>query len=103
MSNVLFEIGCEEIPARFMPGFLADLKKKAEEKLARERLTFDAVATVGTGTTTMLRAMVPVSVLASVTRAVKLYVPATFGVPLMTPAAFMLRPGGRAPAVIDQV
>ena len=24
--NVLFELGCEEIPARFMAGFLADLK-----------------------------------------------------------------------------
>jgi glycyl-tRNA synthetase beta chain len=48
MSNVLFELGTEEIPARFMPGFLADLKKKAVEKLVRERLTFDAVQTLGT-------------------------------------------------------
>jgi glycyl-tRNA synthetase beta chain len=48
MSNVLFELGCEEIPARFMPGLLADLKKKAAEKLARERLTFGPVITLGT-------------------------------------------------------
>ncbi|MFH1542602.1 MAG: glycine--tRNA ligase subunit beta [bacterium] len=46
--NALLEIGCEEIPARFMPGFLADLKKQAEEKLTRERLTFTSIETVGT-------------------------------------------------------
>ncbi|MBN3032897.1 MAG: glycine--tRNA ligase subunit beta [Candidatus Saganbacteria bacterium] len=48
MPNALLEIGCEEIPARFMPEFLADLKQKAEEKLKRERLSFSAVTTVGT-------------------------------------------------------
>src|SRR3989338_368318 len=48
MSNVLLEIGCEEIPARFMPGLLADLKKKAAEKLARERLAFGKIETLGT-------------------------------------------------------
>jgi glycyl-tRNA synthetase beta chain len=48
MPNALLEIGCEEIPARFMPEFLKDLKLKAEEKLKRERLTFSRVATVGT-------------------------------------------------------
>ncbi|MDD5594487.1 MAG: glycine--tRNA ligase subunit beta, partial [Candidatus Margulisbacteria bacterium] len=46
--NALLEIGCEEIPARFMPEFLKDLKLKAEEKLKRERLTFTHIATVGT-------------------------------------------------------
>lgn len=46
--NLLLEIGCEEIPARFMPGFLSDLKTKAEEKLRRERLTFGQVQTLGT-------------------------------------------------------
>lgn len=46
--NALLEIGCEEIPARFMPEFLKDLKTKAEEKLKRERLAFTRVATVGT-------------------------------------------------------
>lgn len=46
--NLLFELGCEEIPARLMPGFLDDLQKKTSEKLARERLTFDRVVTLGT-------------------------------------------------------
>jgi len=48
MLNALLEIGCEEIPARFMPGFLEDLKKKAEEKLKRERLACSRVLTLGT-------------------------------------------------------
>jgi glycyl-tRNA synthetase beta chain len=48
MPNALLEIGCEEIPARFMPEFLKDLKTKAEEKLKRERLFFTCIATVGT-------------------------------------------------------
>jgi len=48
MLNALLEIGCEEIPARFMPGFLLDLKKKAEEKLTAERITFSKVETLGT-------------------------------------------------------
>ncbi|MDO5115815.1 MAG: glycine--tRNA ligase subunit beta [Synergistaceae bacterium] len=34
MSELLFEIGTEEIPARFMPGALADLKQYAEEELS---------------------------------------------------------------------
>ncbi len=46
--NALLEIGCEEIPARFMPGFLADLKQKAEEKLKAERIGFGQVITLGT-------------------------------------------------------
>ncbi|MBU1027003.1 MAG: glycine--tRNA ligase subunit beta [Candidatus Margulisbacteria bacterium] len=46
--NALLEIGCEEIPARFMPGFLADLKAKAEEKLRAERIGFGQVITLGT-------------------------------------------------------
>ncbi|MFH1347324.1 MAG: glycine--tRNA ligase subunit beta [Candidatus Margulisiibacteriota bacterium] len=48
MSNALLELGCEEIPARFMPGFLKDLKEKAEEKLKRERISFSQVKTLGT-------------------------------------------------------
>jgi len=47
--NTLLELGCEEIPARFMPGLLADLKAKAEEKLRRERISFGKVETIGTG------------------------------------------------------
>ena len=46
--NLLLELGCEEIPARFMPGFLDDLLNKTTEKLTRERLTFDRVVTLGT-------------------------------------------------------
>ena len=48
MLNALLEIGCEEIPARFMPGFLEDLGKKAEEKLRRERISFSNIQTLGT-------------------------------------------------------
>ena len=48
MPNALLEIGCEEIPARFMPEFLKDLKAKAEEKLKRDRLSFTEVRTLGT-------------------------------------------------------
>lgn len=47
-NNALLEIGCEEIPARFMPALLHDLKKKAEEKLAASRLTYSKVETLGT-------------------------------------------------------
>jgi glycyl-tRNA synthetase beta subunit len=39
MLKALLELGCEEIPARFMPGFLKDLKERAEEGLRRERLS----------------------------------------------------------------
>ena len=46
--NTLLELGCEEIPARFMPGLLADLKMKAEEKLRRERIGFGKIETIGT-------------------------------------------------------
>jgi glycyl-tRNA synthetase beta chain len=48
MLNAILEIGTEEIPARFMPGFLDDLKAKAEEKLRRERITFGKAQTLGT-------------------------------------------------------
>ena len=38
-----------------------------------------------------------------VTLAVKLYVPPAVGVPLTTPAALSVMPGGRLPAEINQV
>jgi glycyl-tRNA synthetase beta chain len=47
--NALLEIGCEEIPARFVPDMLADLKTKAEEELKKARLPFSKVLTLGTG------------------------------------------------------
>ena len=46
--NTLLEIGCEEIPARFMPGLLEDLRSKAEEKLKANRLEFSSIETMGT-------------------------------------------------------
>ena len=46
--DALLEVGCEEIPARFMPGFLLDLKFKAEEKLKKERIGFGNIETFGT-------------------------------------------------------
>jgi glycyl-tRNA synthetase beta chain len=46
--NALLEIGCEEIPARFMLGLLEDLKRKAEEKLKQKRLAFEKIETFGT-------------------------------------------------------
>ncbi|MBI5698844.1 glycine--tRNA ligase subunit beta [Candidatus Saganbacteria bacterium] len=47
-NNLLLEIGCEEMPARFMPALLADLKKKSEEKLSAARLSYLRVETLGT-------------------------------------------------------
>jgi glycyl-tRNA synthetase beta chain len=46
--NALLEIGCEEIPARFMPGFLKDLQEKAEAKLRAQRINFLKIETFGT-------------------------------------------------------
>jgi hypothetical protein len=39
----------------------------------------------------------------STTRTVKLYSPAVVGVPLSTPAVFIVTPAGGAPDVMDQV
>lgn len=47
-KNLLFEIGVEEIPARFMAGSLKDLKTAAEKGLREARLSFDRVRTMGT-------------------------------------------------------
>ncbi|MCX5751551.1 MAG: glycine--tRNA ligase subunit beta [Candidatus Saganbacteria bacterium] len=46
--NAILEIGTEEIPARFVREFLDDLKKKAEEKLAANRIEYLSVRTLGT-------------------------------------------------------
>lgn len=43
MSDLLFEIGTEEIPARFMPKTLADLEQYAEEELNGAHLQHGAV------------------------------------------------------------
>ena len=46
--NALLEIGLEEVPARFMPGLLSDLKEKAIKEIQASRLKFDKIATYGT-------------------------------------------------------
>ena len=40
MPELLFEIGCEEIPAEAVAGAVAGLKKAAEERFAANRLAF---------------------------------------------------------------
>jgi len=47
-KNLLLEIGTEEIPAKFMPGALQQLKNLMEEKLTEARIAFAEVKTVGT-------------------------------------------------------
>jgi len=41
--NYVFEIGCEEIPARFMPALMAALVGKLGEALSKQRITYDAI------------------------------------------------------------
>ncbi|GBC93907.1 Glycine--tRNA ligase beta subunit [bacterium HR15] len=51
MSNtatLLFEIGCEEMPAAFMRGALEQLRTLLEQMLTESRLPFDSIATYGT-------------------------------------------------------
>ncbi|MGE5415236.1 MAG: glycine--tRNA ligase subunit beta [Acidobacteriota bacterium] len=47
-KDLLLEIGTEEMPALFMPGVLADLKKSAEIKLNENRLAYSSIKTLGT-------------------------------------------------------
>lgn len=46
--NILFEIGMEEIPARFLSQALNDLKGNLEKKLTENRIKFDSIKTFGT-------------------------------------------------------
>ncbi len=48
MEKLLFEIGTEEIPAKFMPGILAQLQELAEKKLAELRIPYAGVKVYGT-------------------------------------------------------
>ena len=48
MEKLLFEIGTEEIPAKFMPNILAQLKGLAEKKMTELRIPFESVKTYGT-------------------------------------------------------
>ncbi|SHG91389.1 glycine--tRNA ligase subunit beta [Tepidibacter thalassicus] len=47
-KDLLFEIGCEEIPARFMNSSLNQLKENAEKFLNENRLNFKSIKTYGT-------------------------------------------------------
>ena len=48
VHDLLLEIGCEEIPARFMPGGLKQLQEKAEKLCQEYRLAFGNILTLGT-------------------------------------------------------
>ncbi len=48
MHTYLLEIGCEEIPARFMPGLLEALKEKWTQALADAHLDYTSVQSLGT-------------------------------------------------------
>lgn len=47
-KDLLFEIGTEEIPARFMPGALKQLKEEAEKLLDEHRISHGNLRTLGT-------------------------------------------------------
>jgi glycyl-tRNA synthetase beta chain len=47
-SDLLFELGCEEIPAKMLAKALADLPAAVEGKLGAARLTFTSVRSLGT-------------------------------------------------------
>jgi len=48
MRNLLLEIGTEEIPAKFMPPALQQLKELTEKKFSEARLEYQAINTYGT-------------------------------------------------------
>lgn len=48
MEKLLFEIGTEEIPAKFMPNILKQLQELAEKKMTELRIPFTEVKTYGT-------------------------------------------------------
>ena len=48
MKKLLFEIGTEEIPAKFMPDILQQLKALAEKKMEELRIPFSSVRVYGT-------------------------------------------------------
>ncbi|MCZ7585501.1 MAG: glycine--tRNA ligase subunit beta [Deltaproteobacteria bacterium] len=47
-ADLLLEVGCEEIPARFLPPAMADLKRLVEERLAEARIDRGSVYTSAT-------------------------------------------------------
>ncbi|OGC04328.1 glycine--tRNA ligase subunit beta [candidate division WOR-1 bacterium RIFOXYA12_FULL_43_27] len=48
MNNLLLEIVCEEIPARFMPALIEDLKNKSAQELSAARIAYSKIETFGT-------------------------------------------------------
>lgn len=48
MEKLLFEIGTEEIPAKFMPGILKQLKELAPAKMQELRIPFEDITVYGT-------------------------------------------------------
>lgn len=48
MEKLLFEIGTEEIPAKFMPGILKQLKELAAAKMQELRIPFEDIIVYGT-------------------------------------------------------
>lgn len=48
MRDLLLEIGLEEVPAKFMPPALAELKQMAEARLTEQRISYDEVIAYGT-------------------------------------------------------
>src|SRR5262245_11413860 len=48
MSDLLFEIGCEEIPAKFLARALEELPALAKARLDAARLPYEAVRAMGT-------------------------------------------------------
>lgn len=48
MKKLLFEIGTEEIPAKFMPGILKQLKELAAAKMQELRIPFEDITVYGT-------------------------------------------------------
>ena len=48
MEKLLFEIGTEEIPAKFMPGILKQLQELAADKMQELRIPFEDITVYGT-------------------------------------------------------
>ena len=47
-ADLLIEIGTEEIPARFIPPVLAEMKASLQKRLQQERIEVGAIKTMGT-------------------------------------------------------
>lgn len=48
MADYLLEIGTEEIPAKFMPKVLSELKEATAQKLQEQRIIYESIRTMGT-------------------------------------------------------